>query len=153
VCVCNQLYIFIRLHRTRMDHGSFSGSTHDQRPRPNQRSSAEPCGVLLPKWGTLSPALQTSQREKKKGKERLRIRQKKNTICKGSRPRLPPILPSPPPPSACGRSVAIWPTLVSRREARTALVALSPSRGGATLGALGRCHSQRAPVSFHISLI
>lgn len=71
-------------------------------------------------------------------------------------PRLPPIscffpIPIPFFPPRSG-SVAIFLTLVSWKD-RTAFVARSSSDTKATLGALGCFHSQRDPLSFHMSLI
>ena len=79
------------------DHGScwvFIYMT--KHPVPDQESSAKPCGVLLPQWGTPSPAPQTSSKEEGKRKPQ-RERLKKSTFPRGG---LPPFLASTPLPLA-----------------------------------------------------
>lgn len=100
-----------------------------------QRSSAKPCGVLLPKWGAgaLTPAPATPQ-ERGWGGERKR----KIEPLRGIAPYLFSFTHPPPAPISFprGRGATVWPTFVSGREARTVHTALSWSKNRATLDAL-----------------
>ena len=100
-------------------------------------SSARPCDVLLPKWGTPYPT--PSRPPKNEHKQRKRTVSTPSSPPSSSHPVLPP--------------TTICPTFESRRKGKTALAALSSSNTKATLGALGCFHSQRVPTVFHMFLI
>ena len=104
-------------------------------PIPEQQSSAKPCGALLPKRGSPSPATQPSPREKdepkEKKQERRKERQRRKTVYgEGGRGGLSSSISSFPPfhfhtsflrlHSSCGRGGLSPSAKPSRREGRTA---------------------------------